>query len=195
MRTKNPTRGFVSSANQHPVDETYPIMCLMMATETYRNRVINTYFNSKEKFSVADFKALQNNNYNLKASELVPYMLSQMDTSSLSDEEKGYIKKSRPGRSIMTSMKLVQIWTLWYGHLEEMLWDEFNDEQVALTTPYTYQTIHLLKTQGNHAFMDIVATEDKTEKANDLFLLSFKEAAEDYRRYKNENGDYKWGRL
>ena len=28
--TKNPERGFVSSANQHPVDESYPFMYLMM---------------------------------------------------------------------------------------------------------------------------------------------------------------------
>ena len=192
--TKNPTRGFVSSANQHPVDETYPYYVFNDGYETYRNRVINTYFNSKEKFSVADFKALQNNNYNLKASELVPYMLSQMDTSSLSDEEKG-VYKEISAWTFNNDINEVgpSIWTLWYGHLEEMLWDEFNDEQVALTTPYTYQTIHLLKTQGNHAFMDIVATEDKTEKANDLFLLSFKEAAEDLSKYKNENGDYTWG--
>ena len=192
--TKNPTRGFVSSANQHPVDETYPYYVFNDGYETYRNRVINTYFNSKEKFSVADFKALQNNNYNLKASELVPYMLSQMDTSSLSDEEKGVYKEISTW-TFNNDINEVgpSIWTLWYGHLEEMLWDEFNDEQVALTTPYTYQTIHLLKTQGNHAFMDIVATEDKTEKANDLFLLSFKEAAEDLSKYKNENGDYTWG--
>lgn len=192
--TKNPTRGFVSSANQHPVDETYPYYVFNDGYETYRNRVINTYFNSKEKFSVADFKALQNNNYNLKASELVPYMLSQMDTSSLSDEEKGVYKEISTW-TFNNDINEVgpSIWTLWYGHLEEMLWDEFNDEQVALTTPYTYQTIHLLKTQGNHAFMDIVATEDKTEKANDLFLLSFKEAAEDLSKYKNENDDYTWG--
>ena len=192
--TKNPTRGFVSSANQHPVDETYPYYVFNDGYETYRNRVINTYFNSKEKFSVADFKALQNNNYNLKASELVPYMLSQMDTSSLSDEEKGVYKEISTW-TFNNDINEVgpSIWTLWYGHLEEMLWDEFNDEQVALTTPYTYQTIHLLKTQGNNAFMDIVATEDKTEKANDLFLLSFKEAAEDLSKYKNENGDYTWG--
>ena len=73
--TKNPARGFVSSANQHPVDENYPYYVFNDGYETYRNRVINTYFNSKEKFSVADFKALQNNNFNLKASELLPHML------------------------------------------------------------------------------------------------------------------------
>ena len=184
----------MSSANQHPVDETYPYYVFNDGYETYRNRVINTYFNSKEKFSVADFKALQkNNNYNLKASELVPYMLSQMDTSSLSDEEKG-VYKEISAWTFNNDINEVgpSIWTLWYGHLEEMLWDEFNDEQVALTTPYTYQTIHLLKTQGNHAFMDIVATEDKTEKANDLFLLSFKEAVKNLSVTKLK-GDYTWG--
>ena len=192
--TKNPTRGFVSSANQHPVDETYPYYVFNDGYETYRNRVINTYFNSKEKFSVADFKALQNNNYNLKASELVPYMLSQMDTSSLSDEEKG-VYKEISAWTFNNDINEVgpSIWTLWYGHLEEMLWDEFNDEQVALTTPYTYQTIHLLKTQGNHAFMDIVATEDKIENASDLFLFAFKEAVKNLSAYKTEKGDYTWG--
>ena len=55
-----------------------------------------------------------------------------------------------------------------------MLWDEFNDEQVTLFLHLPNDSF--VKTLGNHAFMDIVATEDKTEKANDLFLLSFKEA-------------------
>ncbi|WP_281258009.1 penicillin acylase family protein [Flagellimonas meridianipacifica] len=86
--TKNPERGFVSSANQHPVDENYPYYVFNDGYETYRNRVINTYFNSKEKFSVQDFKDLHNNTHNLKAEELVPYMLEHMDISSLSEDEK-----------------------------------------------------------------------------------------------------------
>ena len=192
--TKNPARGFVSSANQHPVDENYPYYVFNDGYETYRNRVINDYFNSKEKVSVDDFKTLQNNNYNLKASELVPYMLTQMDTSSLLEEEKG-VYEEISAWTFNNDIDEVgpSIWTLWYGHLEELLWDEFNDEQVAFTTPYTYQTIHLLKTQGNHAFMDILATDDKTEKANDLFLLAFKKATQDLLKYKTEKGDYTWG--
>ena len=119
----------------------------------------------QEKVSVDDFKTLQNNNYNLKASELVPYMLTQMDTSSLSEEEKG-VYEEISAWTFNNDIDEVgpSIWTLWYDHLEELLWDEFNDEQVAFTTPYTYQTIHLLKTQGNHTFMDILATDDKTKR-------------------------------
>ena len=35
--TKNPARGFVSSANQHPVDENYPYYVFNDGYETYRN--------------------------------------------------------------------------------------------------------------------------------------------------------------
>ena len=85
--TKNPERGFVSSAKQHPVDESYPFYVFNDGYETYRNRVINDYFNLKQKFDIEDFKDLHNNNYNLKAAEIVPYMLAHMDASSLSEEE------------------------------------------------------------------------------------------------------------
>ena len=54
--TKNPARGFVSSANQHPVDENYPYYVFNDGYETYRNRVINTYFNSKENSALPILK-------------------------------------------------------------------------------------------------------------------------------------------
>ena len=38
---KNPTRGFVSSANQYPVDATYPYYITGTSFESYRNRRIN----------------------------------------------------------------------------------------------------------------------------------------------------------
>jgi len=63
---------------------------------------------------------------------------------------------------------------------------------MALTAPYTYQTIYLLKNCGNHEFMDIKKTEDKTETAKDLFLLAFKEAAKRLKEIKEEDGDYTW---
>ena len=191
--TKNPERGFVSSANQHPVDENYPFFVFNDGYETYRNRVINDYFNSKEKFSVEDFKTLHNNNYNLKASELVPYMLEHMDASSLTEEEQAVYEEIKAWKFNNDIDEVgPSIWRQWYGKLTDMLWDEFDDDDLALTSPYTYQTIYLLKNHGDHEFMDIVETEDKTETARDLFLLSFKEAAERLLEIKKEKGDYQW---
>jgi penicillin amidase len=191
--TKNPERGFVSSANQHPVDENYPYYVFNDGYETYRNRVINDFFNSKEKFSVDDFKALHNNNYNLKAAELVPYMIENMDTSTLTEAEKEIYNEIKAW-NFNNDIDEVgpSIWRQWYGNLFQMLWDEFYDEDMALTRPKDYQTIYLLKNYGEHQYMDIVETKDQKETAKDLFLLSFKKAAEKLQKIKEEEGRYDW---
>ncbi|WP_299123468.1 penicillin acylase family protein [uncultured Winogradskyella sp.] len=190
--TKNPERGFVSSANQHPVDEAYPYFVFNDGYETYRNRVINKFFNSKDKFGVKDFKDLHNNTHNLKASELMPYMLETMDVSNLSTEEKEIydIAKAWQYNNDMDEIG-PSIWSAWYGILYDMVWDEFDTKDTALDAPYTYQTIHLLKTKGDDAFMDILDTPEK-ETAKDLFKLSFSKAVLKLSDWRTKNGDLKW---
>ena len=189
---KNPERGFVSSANQHPVDEAYPYFVYNDGYETYRNRVINDFFSSKDKFNIQDFKDLHNNNYNLKAAEIVPYMLETMDASSLNSEEKEIYNEIKAWRFNNDIDEVgPSIFRQWYGRLYKMLWDEFDVDDTALDTPFSYQTIYLLKTKGDDKFMDILETPE-TESAKDLFLLAFKKAAERLLELKEEDGDYKW---
>ena len=190
--TKNPERGFVSSANQHPVDEAYPYFVFNDGYETYRNRVINKYFNSKDKFSVQNFKDLHNNNYNLKAAELMPYMLETMDISNLTIDEKEIydIAKAWQYNNDMDEIG-PSIWSAWYTILYDMVWDEFNVEGTAITAPFIYQTIYLLKTKGDDTFMDILDTP-KTETAKDLFNLSFSKAVEKLNDWKTESRDLNW---
>ncbi|MBC3846917.1 penicillin acylase family protein [Winogradskyella echinorum] len=190
--TKNPERGFVSSANQHPVDEAYPYFVFNDGYETYRNRVINDFFNSKDKFGIQDFKDLHNNNYNLKASELMPYMLKTMDISNLTAEEKELydIAKAWQYNNDMNEIG-PSIWRAWYGILYNMVWDEFDVEDTAIDAPFTYQTIYLLKTKGDDAFMDIIDTPEK-ETAKDLFKLSFSEAVVKLNDFKAKNGSLEW---
>ncbi len=191
--TKNPDRGFVSSANQHPVDESYPYYVFNDGYETYRNRVINDFFNSKDKFSVADFKNLHNNNYNLKAAEIVPYMIKHMDTSSLTEEEMSIYNEIKAWKFNNDIDEVgPSIFRQWYGKLYKLVWDEFDVEDTALAPPFTYQTIYLLKNNGDNEFMDIIETKDKTETAKDLFLIAFKDAASQLIKIKKEKGDYKW---
>nr|WP_321222768.1 penicillin acylase family protein [uncultured Psychroserpens sp.] len=190
--TKNPERGFVSSANQHPVDESYPFYVFNDGYETYRNRVINDFFNSKDKFSVEDFKNLHNNNYNLKAAELLPYMFETMDVSDLTSEEKKIYNQIKSWDFNNDIEKLgPSIWRVWWSKLYPMLWDEFESDEEALTSPYTYQSIYLMTNKPNDPFMDIIATSKK-EDAHDLFLLSFIEAAKELLDWKSKNGDYNW---
>ncbi len=191
--TKNPERGFVSSANQHPVDESYPFYVFNDGYETYRNRVINDFFRSKEKITIQDFKDLQNNNFNLKASELLPYMFEHMDTSSLSNEETNILNIIKKWDYNSNINELApSIWDLWWKTLLPLTWDEFNIADTALTYPFIYQTIFMLKTYPNDAFMDIVSTAER-ETSSDLFLISFKETVKNLTSWKAENGDFNWG--
>ncbi|MCB0444689.1 MAG: penicillin acylase family protein [Gelidibacter sp.] len=189
---KNPERGFVSSANQHPVDPSYPFYVFNDGYETYRNRVINNFFRSKDNISIQDFKNLQNNNYNLKASELLPYIFANMDTSSLNAEENEILNTIKLWNFYSDSDALApSIWDTWWTKLYQLTWDEFETKDVALKTPFTYQTIYLLKNYPDNAFMDIVSTKKK-ETANDLFLITFKETVKDLIDWKTKHGVYNW---
>jgi len=190
--TKNPARGFVSSANQHPVDEAYPYFVFNDGYETYRNRVINDFFSSKKKFNVQDFKDLQNNNYNLKAAELMPYMLDTMDISNLTSQEKEIYNFAKEWQYNNDMDEIgPSIWSAWWSILYSMVWDEFNVEATALDAPFTYQTIYLLKNKGDDSFMDILKTTEK-ETAKDLFKLSFSKAVEKLNKWKIKNGKLNW---
>lgn len=189
---KNPKRGFVSSANQHPVDETYPFYVFNDGYGTYRNRVINDYFRRRDKVNIQDFKNLQNNNYNLKASELVPFMLDRIETPSLTKEEQLLLNHIKHW-NFDTNINNVgpSIWSIWIKHLYKLTWDEFDVEDEALKAPFMYQTIYMLKNHPNDSFMDIVETPEK-ETAIDLFSISFKAAAKELNEWKTERGDYEW---
>lgn len=190
--TKNPERGFVSSANQHPVDENYPFYVFNDHYESYRNRVINDFLRSKDKFDIEDFKSLQNNNFNLKASELVPFMMENMNTSSLNAEEKALFNSIKQW-DFNTNIDEIapSIWAAWWDALFNLTWDEFAVEEEASKRVFTYQTIYILKNYPDDKFIDIVSTPE-IETSKDLFLLSFKEASKNLMTWKAENGDYNW---
>ncbi|MBO3116663.1 penicillin acylase family protein [Winogradskyella sp. DF17] len=188
--TKNPKRGFVSSANQHPVDEQYPFYVFNDGYDTYRSRIINNFFRSKDKFSVEDLKGLQNSTFNLKASEMLPYILETMDTSSLTEDELKIYNEIKDWNFYSNIEKRApSIWSTWWPKLYMKVWDEYEIEDVALDRPFAYQTIYMLTHMPNDEFMDIKETPE-TESAQDLFLMTFKETAKELIQWKVENGAY-----
>ena len=190
--TKNPERGFVSSANQHPTDSMYPFYVFNDGYDTYRSRIINDFFRSKEKFDIQDFKKLQNNNFNLKAQEITPYLIENLNESSLTDSEKDALSilKSWDFDNAIDS-KAPGLFSSWNNSLYNMIWDEFDDEDTELKYPFTYQYMSMLKNNPTDKFMDVIDTPE-IETANDLIQLSFKETVEKLNKWKEKNGDYTW---
>ena len=190
---KNPEQGFLSSANQHSVDSTYPYHVFDDGYEAYRNRVINDFFRAGDKFSVQDFKDLHNNNYNLRAAEMLPTLLEQIDRTGLSDKELAVLDEVSQWNYYNDYEKTAPtIWERWGIRLNYMIWDELSEDSLSMDFPSSYQSIYLLKNHPNDPFMDIMETEE-VETARDLYLKSFKKAMEDLETIESRNGHYQWG--
>ncbi len=192
---KNPERGFVSSANQHPVDESYPYYVFNDGYEMYRNRVINDFFRGKEKFTLQDFKDLQSNNYNLKAAELLPHMIQTMSKEGLNPDQLNYLDLAQNWDFYNEfDSEGASVWEAWWSVLRPLVWDEIREDELVLDYPFTYQTIHLLKNYPEDPFMDIQETAE-IETATELFRISFEQAVEDLNEAKVQGNDLNWGNV
>lgn len=85
----NPERGFVSSANQMPVDTTYPYY-IGGSFPSYRGISINRQLEAMQNITPQDMMQLQTDNFNRFAEWARPVLLKNMPEASLGSEEMKY---------------------------------------------------------------------------------------------------------
>ena len=189
----NPIRGFVSSANQHPTDQNYPYYVYDSSYETYRNRVINDFFRSKEKFSVQDFKDLHNNNYNLKAAEALPVLIELIESGpALTGTALGYLNTLKSWDYYNHTDSLgASVFEALYNNYYSLVWDELKDADLALHLPDNYQTIALTKSDPTHVFFDRQSTAE-IESAAELARLALKEATNQLDQWVKDGKSLDW---
>ncbi len=190
---KNPARGFVSSANQFPADATYPYYVQASNWEAYRNRRINQVLSSLTKGTPEDLMNLQLDNFNLKASESLPTFLLNLDTTNLRGDalEAYQILKAWDYKNEIDS-EGASYYEAWIRAFVPMVWDEFEDNKVALPWPSTYLTIKLMKEQPELSFFDSKNTPEK-ETVKEIIRKSFDEAVGVISKWKKEkNANPRW---
>jgi penicillin amidase len=183
---KNPERGFVSSANQYPVDATYPYYITASSYEAYRNRRINSVLSKLTAAEPQDMMRLQFDTYNLKAAESLPNFLQALDSTSFNDKE-------RTAYQILKSWNLyndpdsegASYYEAWWDALRPLIWDEMENDKALLDYPTTFTTIKLLKQQPTLSFFDILSTPEK-ENAGDLLRKSFALGVQDIEEWKSK---------
>lgn len=175
--TLNPQRGFVSSANQIPVDASYPYYVYDFNYEHYRNRRINTRLSQMRNIVPKDMMNLQNDNYNLKASEILPMMLDTLDLTSLTEEQqKAYENLRKWNYANNPGYQAPVYFKVWWDKLMAMMWDELTGE--LLRKPDSETTINIMLNHPNDPFMDRENTS-ATETLPDLIRESFAEAIDE----------------
>jgi penicillin amidase len=189
----NPERGFVSSANQHSVDEDYPYWFYSSTNEYFRNRRINRLLSEMDSISVEDMMKLQNDNYSIKAGEILPFLLDTLNVDELNKEELDILEDVRQwDYEYEANIKAPVYFEAWWKSFYRLLWDEFEREEI-LRRPDEFVTIHLLKEGTAQAFIDIAATPEK-EDLQDVVTMTFKNAVINVKEWSSKSGkEVNWG--
>lgn len=191
----NPARGFVSSANQHPTDTTYPYYYPGVGVyETYRNRVINKLLGENNGIDADFMKQMLSNNYNLNAAEALPVMLALLDKSKLDKEEQQIIDVLGKWNFYNNPQEVAPVYyEIWWDELCKQLWDEMSDEKVPMKQPSFYTTVKFLANDSASAFYDNKTTEPRETRA-DIITRSFQYVKTQNKTYRADDKSAKdWG--
>lgn len=190
---RNPERGFVSSANQHSTDPSYPYYYLG-GFDDYRGRLINRLLDKMDNIRVEDMMALQNNNYSIKAEEGVPALLGQLDQTGLDELEREMLTVlSSWNFRFEEESKAAFLFTSWLDAAYRLTFDEIIAlaEEQEVTYPETWRFIALVDDDPFHEIFDHQDSPEK-ENARDMVTQAFRETiAELKERYFEE--EYSWG--
>jgi penicillin amidase len=184
VREKNPARNFVSSANQHPVDKTYPYYVFDHHYEYYRNRRINNYLDSATNITVKTMQKLQNDNFNLMAAENLPFLLEQLDKNFLNAEEiKVYDELLRWNYYNEANLIAPVYFEEWIKSIMELTYDEIANAKVPLPKPEKFITLQLLRNQTLMPLWDNQKTLAK-ENPQLIIRLAFIDAIQNIKTWR-----------
>lgn len=195
----NPERGFVSSANQHSVDQNYPYWQGWAKPDNYRGRRINNILSAYDSASITPkhMMELQQDDYGILPSEILPLLLDSM-------------KNVRSDITTDSVFKALNNWDYhynadyfapvafisWWKNFKSLLWDEMRNENIALNYPTDYQTVHLFKHGIPVSLIDNKETKT-VETINNIISMSYDSMKYGLQNWvdKNENvlnwGNYK----
>jgi penicillin G amidase len=191
----NPERGFVSSANQYPVNPlTYPYY-LGGEYHNYRGLMINRYLNQQNEIGIEDMMKLQLDNYNPFAGMARPVLLKNIDSSSLSAEGLKYFEILKDwDLHYEADAKGASVFKITWDSLKAIVWDD----ELAKAGENGFYPVNSTLLEGilrdsAYEFLDNINTPEKETLQQDI-NLAFKKAVISCRNLDQE-GKLSWGKL
>ena len=165
----NPLRGFISSANQKPVDETYPYY-LGRNYPLYRGYEINKRLTAMSNITPQDMMALQTDNYNAPAAMLMPLFLKNIKENELNSDEKKYLDllKNWNFRNDVGSQGATVFELLWNNFQHTVIDDEFIKAPKVVMHPFESSLLEGVLKDSAYKFLDDVTTPQIETMADDI---------------------------
>ncbi len=200
---RNPARGFVSSANQHSTDPSYPYYYHSEFFEAYRGRIVNNMLAKSDSFTVEDMMKMQNSNYGLMAEETLPLMMKNLDSAALNAAEKAILADIHGWDLNYDADKKAPIYfEEWFNNFHDAVWDEVSSQKNAsnIAKPRVWRTIQILRDEPTNKYFDNIATANVKETAKEILTEAFKKMVVDIPKITSElaardpkNPKFDWG--
>ncbi len=174
---KNPQRGYVSSANQHSTDPTYPYYINWRMAPSERAIRINERLEAMTQATADSFRVLQNDNYSILARTMLPTLLDYLRTTPLGPQQKAAFQVLESWDKVNSPKAIAPaIFEEWIGVLNNAIWgDELYSDKGAYRYPTRDRTEYLLLKQPDARWFDNVRTPAK-ETVADIVLQSYRAA-------------------
>jgi penicillin G amidase len=190
---KNPSSGFVFSANQHSTPPTYPYYYIGDFEDNRSRRIYNRL--SATAAATADtMKAIQLDNYSQKAADALPAMLQLLDRRALNAEELQMVDEMSAWKyNYDANLLAPSLFNSWVDSCYALTWDEMDDLRFAgkpILYPDGWRWIEMLQKDTASVFFDIKTTPNR-ETARDVVLESFKQMGRFFKNHPERKTD--WG--
>jgi penicillin amidase len=188
----NPVQGYIGSANQRPVDSTYPYF-IPGSYDVYRGIILNRRLAELDNASVDDMKALQNDNYNVFAEYARPILLKYVRESALDPKEREFLGLVRNWNlNHNPDEKAPAVFVNWWDSLQAVVFaDELFDRDKPLIKPDRFVLLEALLRDSAWQFVDDARTSE-TERIEDMVTLALQKASP-VLKAREQEGKLAWG--
>jgi len=187
---KNPTRGFVSSANQKPTDPSYPYyLGTANSFPLYRGISVNKHLIGMSNITAADMQALQTNNDNVFAATARPALMKYLQVDKLSPDAKRMVTEMNNWNLVNEeNSKGITVFKIVWDSVTQAVWgDELAASPIPLTKPDDFVVLDQMLKDSNWSIADDIRTKDKVENFKDQVTLGVENATKKLLDLEKEN--------
>lgn len=190
-RMFNPERGYIVTANNKVVADSYPYFLSNEWSAPYRAQRIEQRLTAKDKLSPDDFQGIQADVYSLPAERLVPYLLQvspagDVQAQAMQALQEWDMRENADSRG-------AAVFEAWFRHA---ILNTFSDELGSRMEDYgRFGTEALLQMvdEADAVWWDDVTTPDKAETRKDILSQALANAVEELQERQGSN--WSWGGL
>jgi penicillin amidase len=188
----NPPQGFIQSANQRPVDSSYPYF-IPGNYIVPRGRTIYKNLANMEQVTPQMMMGLQNNYYSSLAADAIPVLLKNADRSKFNEKADSYFRElANWDFYAKADSRAATIYQVWMDTLEVSIWsDEFSRIKQPFVKPDEETLVELLLKDSASKFIDDIRTPEKETLAGQV-TRSFLNAVASLTTEESENGLVWW---